>query len=262
MSMPHSPGFFDRQRLLKRALAVVLCFGLLPSACPDSPDGGIPFGEPCDTNNQCATGFCMHWVAERAGFCSSSCTLSGGCPHGFTCTPVTSSQWTCLPTCRANQFRPGDGFACASGRTMRCELVSMHEYCAECGCPDGYFCDTQEPSTCRPLVRVGNSCSSDAQCVSGNCGTVDGHQVCLVPIGSHCTDQNCEVCLGDGAFCSEQCSVSCLGNNLVCGAWSSDSRYACVPYCASANGSCPGTMECVLAFGGSEAYICLDPSWR
>ncbi len=103
-------------------------------------------GDPCATNEECASRMCA--IQSDASFCTTFCDGAGGCPAGFTCTPVDASSSVCVPD------RGGLGAPC-----------TVNEGCVSDIC--AVFGDTPR---CTRLCDAANPCPWDYDCVATSDG--------------------------------------------------------------------------------------------
>lgn len=136
------------------------------------------------------------------------------------------------------------------------------EDCETCGCPSGQWCSPE--MGCVPLAGEGEPCDVDAQCNTNHCSDVA--KVCRIPVGSPCTDQNCDLCVhrDEGwSYCSRYCStgVSLAYEREVCNGGvcaSVDGVGTCHQSCSGAlDSSCPGDCHANAA-GSAWSCTCDD----
>lgn len=180
-------------------------------------------GWTCSAANQCQSGSCVqnHCCDGPCGVACEACDVPGSLGS---CSPVsvgTVGDPDCTP------------FSC-NGTLATCpDTCSSHAECA-----GGFFCNTV--GSCEAQKSNGLTCSSDLQCLSGNC------------VNGYCCNDNC------GGSC-DACNLA--GNLGMCtqqpaGATGSPS---CSPYlCSGASSGCPtscvGDGDCATGFacvGGS-----------
>ena len=173
-------------------LAGEACWALV-EACGACMDGdAVPppraFGEPCRTDVDCASGYCLIDGDPAAcgadcpyRYCTASCGAAGECPAGAHCrdgicvlgtasdpgdtcmTDADCLAGTCIP--------PGGGGRCIEGctpaGTCASGFVCMDSYCV----PDG--------------LRPGDLCAAPGDpCMGGVCASFEDDIVCV----SRCTD--------------------------------------------------------------------------
>ena len=112
-------------------------------------------GQPCDSNFQCANGFCNF---EPTRVCEAL-----PLPNGRACNSSTQceSEVCFNGSCQAGQSEGGD---CTSF--------------ADPPCAADLYCDyEQSPALCVPVLPAGSECSSSSQC-RGACVTRFGRQLC------------------------------------------------------------------------------------
>lgn len=231
---------------------------------------GAKFGEQCVEDEDCESGRC-NWFDEWNGlqperWCTLDCATDAECRSGSVCGDVAVDERVCASRCSTD----GYGWICDEGAPKVCELVPEGEACGTCGCPEGQFCNDGEE--CVDELEQGQPCERDWECRSQNCGIPEVTQdwVCLVPLGSPCTDSNCAACWGNDeegdSFCTRHCD--CENTDLdepegSCGYCKSDTICVgdptayCRPYCET-NGDCPGDSECTQVRSAFDSFwVCL-----
>lgn len=205
-----------------------------------NPAGPLRAGEPCAANSQCRSGFC-HLTDSRGvsryGACGEACdgqsdceaaVVDGGLPDGGLVAPVACASVALLG------FRGFDNVAGTTDDKFLSASLCTGAACASdeaCGDPDGgafsarcvpeYASST--PGTALELRCRGAStggaleapsvCTSDSQCLSGACGTLQApstgtgrtcFRACDVnsncPAGTVCRDGALRVDLAFGGF--------------------------------------------------------------
>ncbi len=205
-------------------LPVPDCVG---GACVDRPAGA-----PCDSNDECSSGFCG---AAGTGRCCKQecpgvgdecgpidCDLEGACIFQGTDTPCGSGS-TCADGVLKSSVCNGEG-ACGWERVQQCaghlgcaSPTSCHSSCGsndatgDAFCAAGFWCDG---ATCQMTSWTeGNVCLRDGQCRSGDCSPAgrcagvacdfdqDGALRNDPPCGgTDCDDGDARVYLGQTAF--------------------------------------------------------------
>ncbi len=114
-------------------------------------------GDPCTTNGDCNSGFCLP-DPFPCGYCSTDCTTQS-CAAGESCTSV-GGLTGCLKQCSA-QSDCRDGYNCYEG-------VCQPPCSGESGCGRGFSCQNGQ---CTPLPgkMIGASCTTDGECSSRTC---------------------------------------------------------------------------------------------
>ena len=161
----------------------------------DEGDWPADFGDPCNENGDCSSGFCLF---TRDGLrCSSACIEN--CPPGFACQPIPQSgtdiQFACAQA-HISLCRPCDTAADCDVEGIndlaRCEpLGEDGSFCAttcvEGGCPEGFSClpVSEAPGAadagrvCRPddgeCVCFGAAIAANA---STTCSATSEHGTC------------------------------------------------------------------------------------
>jgi len=168
------------------------------------PESGNPllrsFGQPCDTDDQCASGLCG--ADEDGTFCTQAC---GDCPAGFHCARGECARGEAPD----DQGRPcADNPDCLTGLCAHWpEGGSCTAFCSEATpCPVGLTCTDigDGRSACKPdKTIVGQPCTKNEECMSSLCGNFpdDRGTVCTEP----CTaDGTCPI----GTECIEASGLS------------------------------------------------------
>ena len=139
------------------------------------------------------------WVGQVAagGMCffTYECANPGTqfCAPNQTCTALPTDGQPCAPgnVCAAGSF--------CNGGTCRAQLGPGGQCQSNTQCMKNLFCDFSQPTPiCAALKNGGDTCTSNAACVSGVC--------------------NPGTCAGTGNFCytSSQCSKHCSNTNNFC----------------------------------------------
>ena len=150
------------------------------------------FGEPCDRNNECLSGYCVPGPTG-ARLCSRLCREDVECGAGWMCAPVANTAPDVVFICVAQrnpQCEPcQQDDDCGAGND-RCMPVGGSTYCARScatlACPDGHRCDqvevagTPEPlcvpesGSCRPCVDAdGDGFGLGEECAGTDCNDAD-----------------------------------------------------------------------------------------
>ena len=148
---------------------------------------GAGFGEPCEDNGDCASGYCVEG-REAGRFCTRTC---GECPEGLECVPVGNAGPDRTFLCLVDQ--PDLCKPCETDRECddpadRCLPIGLRTYCGEdCSvdgvCPEGYACFEFERGDevlmqcapadgegCRPcLDRDGDGYGEGDDCLGFDC---------------------------------------------------------------------------------------------
>ena len=155
------------------------------AACVDQRQLVIPrgLGENCTDDAACASNRCFDDLGAR--YCTRTCATDADCPSAYHCRGDAcvrgereGTGTTCAPAanddCR-------EGMVCASeaGRSWCTQLNCADPMNA---CPDGFDCvEVRGTTLCRPSVRLlGESCSADAECLSGLCRAGECTRTCSV----------------------------------------------------------------------------------
>jgi hypothetical protein len=231
-------------------------------------DGIDDFNEHCFNDSDCDSRICLTIAlkadAPYSDWCSQSCSGDSGCPEGFLCRPVEhpNANMACVPPCD-NEL--GDGYACVNGVPALCSQGAYGTYCSECDdCAATDYCEGSSiyPSSdqCLPKKATGQPCDYATECQSGECDYLaddpvpgEDQKVCVVPVGSACTDQNCQYCVANGQFCTKNCSGGDCGSGNVC--WGSDPKYICAPTC-DWDVDCPDGFRCLSTTSWDYPYVC------
>lgn len=183
------------------------CGGCVPSDLVGEARG---YGEPCDMDEECASGYCLE--DESARYCSRVCMADEDCGPTFHCRAVEDEAG--LACVRGPRGDVGDGCVnnddCGSGI---CATLGERRWCtAFCeddeGCPSGFGCEmVGEASICVPdAALVGEPCEVNEDCASGLCATrgtgsvctrfCDAEELACAP-GSECNrlDSRINICL-------------------------------------------------------------------
>jgi hypothetical protein len=128
-------------------------------------DAGPPGPEcaPCSTGSQCASGTCAQFAGDL--YCATSCSTSGGCASGQTCTSAKASSGStvnvCVPSSGActpatppadADGGPLDHCGSLNGPSIASSCEACGKYSNDCqanGCYGGYWCD-ESIRDCQP----------------------------------------------------------------------------------------------------------------
>jgi hypothetical protein len=205
-------------------------------------------GGACTTGAQCDSGFCVDGVCCQRASCGTCESCNGSTPG--LCTPVTNgldpdscpAPSVCGPlgACGAASGQACTfGASCATGFCVDrlCCDRACNGPCDVCAASRGATSDGVcfTPATCVPGKNLGDTCATDAECVT-----------------SHCAD---------GVCCDSACDglcVTCTGHGPgVCGPAPSqtDPRGSCAgePGCG---GSCDGAGQCQFPPAGTRCDTC------
>jgi hypothetical protein len=254
------------------------------------PGGQKGYGSPCQSGKDCTSGICLEYNGTT--FCSQGCD-SQACPNGDKCFPVSGGTGianACLPgsaamgtktlgqACTANPdckteicvSVPGKGYLCS----QKCDTAKQD-------CPAGFTCATAStgglciPATTTPpppppvKKKLGETCTSSADCESDICAAIGGTKACVqlcelgkagtcpagfscVPAGAKgaCVKQGPPPPPAKGALGAECQKNEDCDKNLC--ASDAEGRLFCTELCDPAQG-CPGEFDCVEA--GAQ-YAC------
>ena len=140
-------------------------------------------GDTCSSEEMCASGNCCESKCMDPSV--TCCQSNGDCPDGYSCD-------TTYNLCKEDDVgKKSISFPCSSDDECdtdsccggKCQL-SILTCCADTNvCKEGYFC---HPSmkTCSKLHAIGEKCSEDYECVSGNCM----YSICCASGKSCCKD--------------------------------------------------------------------------
>ncbi len=118
-------------------------------------------------------------LAKEVG---AKCTLDADCEPALSCVLKNEERGTCEKavtiepgfSCSESEETCEDGFFC-DGSNCVAALPEDEDCQNDSQCEDGYYCD----ETCQEMAEVGESCDSDAECLSGICYPDSGDQFCL-----------------------------------------------------------------------------------
>ncbi|MBI5489693.1 MAG: trypsin-like serine protease [Deltaproteobacteria bacterium] len=241
---------------------------------PANDGGGAPLGAACAAGGECASRYCAP-VPDGSAVCSRSCAPGSlGCLAGEVCSSLTETCGACLDgssvpgprafgePCRSD----GDctsGLCLTDGDPAACGDDCPYRYCVvSCGgageCPAGGHC---RDGICvlGPPSGPGETCFSDADCLSGTClvpagGTARCAEACApdgsCPAGFLCVDG---ACWPDATRPADPCYAlgdPCTGGTCV----DVGGDVYCVTPCTSV-GDCRAGTSCVP--GADGAGICV-----
>ena len=152
-------------------------------------DGILPFGCPCSSAEDCASGYC---IEGPDGFiCTKDCVED--CPAGYRCLILQGTCSDCAKICVPDFPRSCNGCAgdadCVGGRCIEIDgKMVCADQCQDTGtCHEGFDCvadDSQDGiSLCLPVTGT-CSCGEDdagqtrACSVSNDLGSCDGLETC------------------------------------------------------------------------------------
>ncbi len=148
------------------------CSGCVPA---EIVVGSRGIGEPCETAEDCVSGFCF----EEAGtaYCSRECTEGLDCPAAYHCR-FDGEAGVCVrgeaggvgSTCIANGDCEEGLFCATRGDESWCSA-----FCEDAmDCPESFSCVMAgDVSVCAPDSGInGAECESGDDCISGNCQPV------------------------------------------------------------------------------------------
>jgi len=233
-------------------LPLLLALGLLLGACQASDEQGSPpptlpqtdqpreLGRACSADDDCVSGTCLTVIGPGgpSAFCTQPCETDDDCSDlAPVCGVGPDGSPVCAFACDGIHHY---GFSCGDDdRPVACGPDAT--VCDQCGCPEGMRCT---PGVgCGEQSEVGGPCAFDGDCTSDNCSFLA--QVCRVPLGSACTDRDCDSCLSDGdehSYCSRECVADAQCNGGIC-VWDGVNAL-CVQRCEGpSDESCPGTCQ-------------------
>jgi len=251
---------------------------MLPDAAPDVAPNLLGFGEVCQDNDQCESGYCLPDL--QGSFCTVECL--GGCPEGWACRLVVDPrggdepiglcvvdrQRLCQPCLDDSDCNPSGGDHCLPNPTaLHCALD-----CTFVDCPTGYVCTdvTDGPQTLRQCLPASGTCECTAEsagqirgCERANAiGVCAGQEICQPPEGwSDCSaaEPAPETCNGVDDDCNgpvdegmddRPCSVTagewtCTGTDTCQGSagWVCDAPTPEPETCDGADNNCDGQID-------------------
>jgi hypothetical protein len=221
----------------------------------EQPPTKTGFGEPCQENTDCESGFCVE--SYKSKVCSQLCTEN--CPDGWVCAQITNTlpdiTFACVPTIKDLCKPCSDAKQCGSVLDL-CVAVGPEDttHCAtqcesDAGCPSGFACSPLGNGTyCLPTSQ---SCTCDA--------TLAGLTRPCVTSNDAGSCSGTETCQGDAGWgdCSAQTPQpeTCNGIDDDCNGTADDGLGG--TGCTRANdfGVCAGTLECA----GPAGLVCSAP---
>ncbi|PTL77418.1 MYXO-CTERM sorting domain-containing protein [Vitiosangium sp. GDMCC 1.1324] len=248
----------------------VLAWGPLALA---SGDAGVPFvGTPCSVTLDCNAdeSICLQEIVRTSGsvgweggYCSVPCGSGGtACPSGSTCVATRGSTY-CLKQCQPDVATAcREDYICEPDATAGNVCIPTCVY--EADCQSGFtcrICDGRCIPKKTPGVSIGDACTDDAQCGTGQvCLKVNGHPqgICSQPCGtgacSSCPDgSTCQqVGSSKASMCVSTCSRGTCDSKLQCAPFPGGTT-GCLPPCRTqadcpAGATCGGNGQCL---GGS-----------
>ncbi len=184
------------------------CHLLFTGKCTDT-------GKACSSDRDCEQGFCMQDPASQKGICSKGCGSSDPCPTGNLCV-MSGTDAVCMPNCSvigATCGPPGFGMQCTIGMV------------------------TWPPANSGKLACVRN--------MTGDAGTdCDAHADCL--------KGECYFSPGEDGYCMGTC-VSANQCTFGSDCYQGQCRRMCM-----SDEECPETLECRTEPGSSQ-NICAFP---
>jgi MYXO-CTERM domain-containing protein len=234
-----APGFAGRP-----ACTAVLCNGNV-ATCPANSCNGDAQCAPgyfCAGNATCqpvrSQGMACNSAAAPTGDCLQAgcreCNSPGGCVDGFCC------AGSCALGCEACDQTPGICTVAPAGRSTRCVSYVCDGVATMCPtsctsdaqCATGYHC-VSGACTAASGQGLGQTCSGDAQCLSGHC--VDGTCCDSACVGA------CNYCDGSG-----HCQAAAPGT---------DPRGACAGEAGCAHG-CTAAGTCDFPGASTRCDVC------
>lgn len=146
--------------------------------------------------------------------------------------------------------------SCSSGAEQEADCAAPDAPCSACGCAESEYCSANE--TCMPVMELGEPCTDNAGCVSGNCGEPanGSSSVCLVAIGAPCNDINCNLCLSELS-----CTTTCLSGKGPSQSPPPDPEAPGLPPLSDPRTACPDGLVCFFGYEELDAIgkACLVP---
>lgn len=311
------PYFHRRPNVLRLAVVTALSFGLLAGckedeALPDvslvrpatggSGNGGgtatgLPIGERCTSNGECASGLCLRPDDAKAvltsgtvpgGLCTAPCESSADCRaenDDAACVAFAAGSF-CVQSCRFGT--PGIGEEkCGRRAELSCQ-PTLADGAPECNddeeCSAPYLCFE---GTCSLLPVCLPRCNSDNDCPADRyCNPRDGECVTARPTGKlpgetcdpDASEDECRgrcLSFGDGiSECDEGCTVGAPGGcgypdaltaPVVCAFYAYDlgvpqgvlDEGSCAQLCRC-NDECPGVQLCLPDPEGGPLGVCVS----
>jgi hypothetical protein len=196
----------------------------------------VPLYGSCRANSECQSGLCLTIGPSTSSYPTQACSqpCDGTCPSGGACGTAPDGSMKCLPSCTT--YENGQ-YVCSGGVEVPCS-VAGDSHCDVCGCPSSLRCAPGQG--CVDKSDVGGPCASDSDCKTDNCSSISN--VCRVPVGQACTQDNCDLCRTNGtnySFCSRDCTSDSDCNGSYCLGYAT-SGYTCMPKCTA---GCPDSCQ-------------------
>ncbi len=223
-------------------------------APPDAP-ATATFEDPCVTNADCISGYCVERAGGDGGVCSRTC--ADDCPTGWACKPVTLVTGTanvCVPLAAIQCARCGADDQCPGGD---CLTIDGEKRCAPTctvpgDCTTGYTCAVDATGAhtgkfCQP-VTASCSCSAGMNGATRSCSTTNVIGTCL-------GTETCDPATGWTACNARVASAeTCNGIDDNCNYVIDDGVGGGAP-CPITNmyGTCQGTQTC----NGAAGFQCV-----
>jgi hypothetical protein len=228
---------------------------VLLTAC----SGRRPPGASCRSDAECVTDRCV-------GICTEQCTTDEDCSFGRCGSSDGRGSYFCTEECNVSgvALPMREDWFCDGQQPRPCAEGGAALACATCGCPDGNVC--LPTNACAQPRGVGETCTLNIECESGNCGAVAlDRGVCFVAAGAACDGSNCGQCVrrSDGTSeCLQACDFlterNCPGNDParpqpLCWASSAEREgFYCRLSCTTQ--TCPDGFRCRMV-GDSDGII-------
>jgi hypothetical protein len=243
------------QSKLGRLLGACVLLSVALGCGDDTASDRLANGSECTEDTECASGVCEYAGGPRE--CATPCEDESECPGSLACSRTHRSLGTyCLPLCLRDEAQDSSDapFACVEGAYVDCEDVpETGTHCTACGCERGAYCT--ELNDCTPVADVGEACTYNEGCASGNCSAArfdtsaePGNPVgeCVAAPGTRCTDDSGCVCVpnGDEMLCATYCEndQECDGDESCLGDLDTHIGY-CHQDCSDGQ-SCPSGQTC------------------
>ena len=202
------------------------------------------FGELCDANDGCQSGWCVDHMGE--GVCSQACHEE--CPQGWTCQQVTGTgpdvSYICVSTF-TNLCRP-----CVGGNDCK-SAVGIEDVCVDYGA-EGAFC--------------GGACTQDSDCPWGfsceDATTVAGTalQQCVADAGiCPCSKKSVALALFTECQVTSESGV-CKGQRVCTedGLTDCDAPFPAEETCNGVDDNCDGEIDEPFLIEGNYVNVCND----
>jgi hypothetical protein len=237
------------------AAVFVLCVSC--GADDSAEDSGPGLYERCDSYAQpdrCREGVCETYSYQHFGnaVCHPPCASDAECANLDDGTATMCIEGLCVARTCSEDYG-SIALVCVGGQYSRCE-DTPDPPCSVCGCLESEYCSE---AGCVPDEPAGASCSSDDECVTGECrdlGYTDGY-ICVLPTGTPCSDS--AACRCESGVCAQYCDWSV---NYPCPA-----GYECMSTALNMGSSGNCLLPCDPATTGecSDGLVCgeYDP-WR